>query len=152
MFCTECPQYRDKRWESGTRGSCLEESGQGPGIRQGGDSRWRKVLDKTVNGDWFGRRRGNGRARLRRRGFTPSKGGKGGSICPGTGTVVRVVGHSRLLCVVTVVVRRDGCRQTKRRTSEINQRDRNFHSGRLVLPFHHDALRCFRCHSFRGTA
>ena len=96
MFCAECSQYRDEFWESGTWGSRLEESGQGPGIRQRGYSRWCKVLDKFVNGDRFGRRRGYERARLRR-GFTPSKGGEGGGVCPGTGTVVRVVAHRRLL-------------------------------------------------------
>ena len=39
-----------------------------------------------------------------------------------------------------------------RRTSERSIRvDHNFHSGPLVLTFHHHALRRIRCNSFRGT-
>ena len=118
MFGAERSQYRDDGGERGTGGSCLKKSGQGPCVGQRRYSRWREALDKTVNGCGFGRRCSHLRAGLGRRRSTPPEGGKGGSVCPGTGTVVRVVGHRRLLYVVAVFFRRDGCRQTRLRMSE----------------------------------
>jgi len=103
MSGAERSQYRDECGKRGTRGRCLEESGQGPSVGQRRYGRGCEVLDKATNGCVSGGCCDHGHARLRKRRFAPPKGERG-SVRPGARTVLGVVGHRRPLCAVVVGV------------------------------------------------